>query len=241
MMDVDMDLAAGPYEHYSQLPLQDLVLCHLNMAYRHERAPEQPLFLAMIVHPIDDAADHTHLSQFVHVSFYNDDFETKFSLVSVLTIFGLPSALAPVPISIAADENVSPVHMFDVLKIERDVYVFSAFQCHFRFHFVAVVRTYHRQDHRLHQYHPFHPYFHFHYDHDHFVIVDRTMQAVKQFVKLAAAYSMNRPNAMMLCSFQLLYKKLQMLQAMCYLGWLAVGSLNNKLNDFIKLMCIWHS
>lgn len=75
-MDVDMDLAVVPYEHYLQLPLQDLVSCHLNMAFRPEQALELQPSWATTVHPIDDAADRKHLFRFGPVSFYNDDFGT---------------------------------------------------------------------------------------------------------------------------------------------------------------------
>lgn len=150
---------------------------------------------------------------------------TKFWLVLVLEIFGLPNAPVPVPINIFADGNVSPARMFDVWKRERDVSVFSAFLCHSRSHFDSAVRTYHHPDHRLHQYHRFRPYSHFHYDHDHFVIADHTWQAAKHLVISAEVYLMNRPNAMMLYSCQWPYKKPQMLQAMYYLDWLAAGLL----------------
>lgn len=224
VMDVDMDSAAEPYAHRSQLPSLDLVLYHLNMVFHLAQEPVRLRDAVMIMSPVDDAVDRKHLFPFVRVLSCSDDFGTKFLLELVSNEFGWPNALVQAPINIAAGGIVAPIRMFDALRRERVVCVSFACPNRNRCHFVAV-STYHRQDHPHHQCHRFHPYFRFRCDHDHFVIDDRTWPTVKHLAIVAVVYLMNWLNAVM-NSFRLACKILQMLLVTCCLDWLVVGLLH---------------
>lgn len=240
-MDADMDLAVGPCAHRLQLPSQDLVLNHLNMAFRRAQAPARLHDAVMIMNQMDDAVDRKHLFQFAHALSCNDDSGTRFSLESASNGFDWPNALALVPINIAVGENVAPTRTFDASKRERVVCASSACPNQIRFRFVAV-STYRRQDHRLHQYHRFRPYFHFRCDLDHFVIDDRTWPEVKHLAIAAAVYSTNSLNVAM-NSFRLPCKILQTLRVTCCLDWLVVDLLHiwkNKRYFIRKKNQMWY-